>query len=195
MEGKHEDQPRGGSLFQNKFSFKYFKRFFQHYFFLIFHLVLKVGLFKKWKQEQGRSKKQLKVKQENYDDEDEEENDTDEEDDDEDEQDEDENEVDEGKDIESNKKVSSKGEEDGDESDGYDEEEEDEDEDDYPEGATEYDPPDSLHSCTDITMTDRLLDRLKLQAHSGVLLQKKILTQKKLPFHTGPTQLLGRAQD
>ena len=33
------------------------------------------------------------------------------------------------------------------------------DEDDYPEGVTEYDPPDSLHSCTDITMTDRLLER------------------------------------
>ena len=94
----------------------------------------------------------------------------------------DENEVDEGEEIENNKKVSSKGEEDGDESDGYDdpeEEEEEEDEDDYPEGATEYDPPDSLHSCTDITMTDRLLDRLKLQAHAGVLLQKLLLTPQK----------------
>merc|ERR1719266_610830 len=60
-----------------------------------------VGLFKKWKQEQGRSKKQLKVKQEDYDDEDEEEDDDgeddeedeeDEEEDGEDEEDEDENE-------------------------------------------------------------------------------------------------------
>ena len=71
--------------------------------------------------------------------------------------------MDEGEDIENNKKVSSKKEEDDDESDGYDdpEEEEEEEDDDYPEGVTEYDPPDSLHSCTDITMTDRLLDRLK----------------------------------
>ena len=96
--------------------------------------------------------------------------------------------MDEGEDIENNKKVSSKGKEDGDESDGYDdpeEEEEEEDEDDYPEGATEYDPPDSLHSCTDITMTDRLLDRLKVQAHAGVVeyfCRKKVLTQKKTTF-------------
>ena len=39
------------------------------------------------------------------------------------------------------------------------EEEKEDDEGDYPEGVTEYDPPDSLHSCTDITMTDRLLER------------------------------------
>merc|ERR1712032_976832 len=109
-----------------------------------------VGLFKKWKQEQGRSKKQLKVKQEDYDDEDEE-------DDDEDEQDEDEN-------------------------DGYDdpeEEEEEEEEDDYPEGATEYDPPDSLHSCTDITMTDRLLDRANTASKACTRLRDEIGEEKK----------------
>ena len=72
--------------------------------------------------------------------------------------------MDEGEAIENNKKASSKKEVDDDESNGYDdpeEEEEEEEDDDYPEGVTEYDPPDSLHSCTDITMTDRLLDRLK----------------------------------
>merc|ERR1719361_3461 len=87
-----------------------------------------VGLFKKWKQEQGRSKKQLRVKQEDYDDEDEEEDDSNEEDDDEDKEDEDEDEVDEGKVIEnkSNKKISSKKEENEDERDGYDDPEEEE---------------------------------------------------------------------
>ena len=39
------------------------------------------------------------------------------------------------------------------------EEEEEEEEEDYPSGVTEYDPPDSQHSCTDLTMTDRLLER------------------------------------
>ena len=132
---------------------------------LFFHLTFKVGLFKKWKQEQGRSKKQLRVKEEDYDDDDEEEDDGNEEDGDEDEEDEDRNEVDEEEEKKSNKKISGAGEEDGDESDGYDdpeEEEEDGEDEEYPEGVTEYDPPDSLHSCTDITMTDRLLDRLNI---------------------------------
>jgi len=135
-----------------------------------------VGLFKKWKQEQGRSKKQLRVKQ----DEDEEE---DERNDDEDEEDEDENEVDEGEDIENKntKKISSKKEEDDDESDGDPEEgEEDEEEDEYPEGVTEYDPPDSLHSCTDITMTDRLLDRANTASKACARLRDEIGEEKKL---------------
>ena len=137
---------------------------------MIFNLIyLQVGLFKKWKQEQGRSKKQLRVKQEDYNDEDEEEDDDgedddeDEEEDGEDEEDEDENEVEEEEDIGDKNtkkwKTSDKREEDDDEDDDP-EEEDDDDDDDYPEGVTEYDPPDSLHSCTDITMTDRLLDRL-----------------------------------
>ena len=81
------------------------------------------------------------------------------------EEDEEEGEDEEG-DIE---KKSNKREEDDDESDGYDdpeEEEEDGEGDEYPEGVTEYDPPDSLHSCTDITMTDRLLDRLNITSTS-----------------------------
>ena len=160
MEGKHEDQPRGGFLFLSliyilvsRFSLSFS------------HLTLKVGLFKKWKQEQGRSKKQLRLKQEDYEDEEEEEEDErNEEDGDEDEEDEDKGEE---EDIEkkSNKKISNAREEDDDESDGYDdpeEEEEDGEDEEYPEGVTEYDPPDSLHSCTDITMTDRLLDRLNI---------------------------------
>jgi len=151
-----------------------------------------VGLFKKWKQEQGRSKKQLRVKQEDYDDEDEEEDDRNEEDEDEDEdeededEDEDEGEVDEGDVIEnkSNKKIPSKKEENDDESDGYDdpeeEEEEDGEEDEYPEGVTEYDPPDSLHSCTDITMTDRLLDRANTASKACARLRDEIGEEKKL---------------
>ena len=178
MEGKHEDQPRGGLLLKkNMCNFLFCVSIH------IFSLTFQVGLFKKWKQEQGRSKKQLRVKQEDYDDEDEEEDDRNEEDGDEDEEDEDEDEVDEREVIEnkSNKKISSKKEENEDESDGYDdpeEEEEDEEEDEYPEGVTEYDPPDSLHSCTDITMTDRLLDRLNTL--NGVLkFQELFLTQTK----------------
>merc|ERR1712192_85168 len=108
-----------------------------------------------------------------------EEDDVDEEDDDKDEQDDDENE---GEDIEDNKKVSSKKEEDEDESDGYDdpEEEEEEEDDDYPEGVTEYDPPDSLHSCTDITMTDRLLDRANTASKACTRLRDEIGEEKKL---------------
>jgi len=140
-----------------------------------------VGLFKKWKQEQGRSKKQLRLKQEDYDeDEDEEEDERNEEDGDEDEEeDEDKNEVDEEEDIEkkSKKKISD------DESDGYDdpeEEEEDGEDDEYPEGVTEYDPPDSLHSCTDITMTDRLLDRANTASKACARLRDEIGEEKKL---------------
>ena len=139
--------------------------------------IFKVGLFKKWKQEQGRSKKQLRAKEENYDDEDgeeeEEEDDDDEGDSEDDEEGEDEdedyNEVDDSNIIKRktlnvmNPKILGTRKDEGDVDDTEEEEEEKEgdedDEDDYPEGVTEYDPPDSLHSCTDITMTDRLLER------------------------------------
>lgn len=141
-----------------------------------------VGLFKKWKQEQGRSKKQLRLKQEDYEDEDEEEDERNEEDGDEDEEDED---KDEEEDIEkkSNKKISNARAEEDDESDGYDdpeEEEEDGEDDEYPEGVTEYDPPDSLHSCTDITMTDRLLDRANTASKACARLRDEIGEEKKL---------------
>jgi len=141
-----------------------------------------VGLFKKWKQEQGRSKKQLRLKQEDYEDEDEEEDERNEEDGDEDEEDEDKGEE---EDIEkkSNKKISNARAEEDDESDGYDdpeEEEEDGEGDEYPEGVTEYDPPDSLHSCTDITMTDRLLDRANTASKACARLRDEIGEEKKL---------------
>ena len=116
----------------------------------------------------------MRAKEENYDDEDgedEEEEDDDEEGDSEDDEegedeDEDYNEVDDSN-INKQKTLkiknpailgTRKDESDVDDSEDEEEEKED-DEDDYPEGVTEYDPPDSLHSCTDITMTDRLLER------------------------------------
>merc|ERR1719356_360139 len=134
-----------------------------------------VGLFKKWKQEQGRSKKQLRAQEENYDD------DEEEEDDDEEGDNEDYNEV---EDSNMNKQKTlkiknvailgtRKDESDVDDSEEKEEEKED-DEGDYPEGVTEYDPPDSLHSCTDITMTDRLLERANTASKACARLRDEI---------------------
>ena len=167
--------------------------------------IFKVGLFKKWKQEQGRSKKQLRAKEENYDDEDgeeeEEEEDDDEEGDSEDDEegedeDEDYNEVDDSNIIKRktlnvmNPKILGTRKDEGDVDDTEEEEEEKEgdedDEDDYPEGVTEYDPPDSLHSCTDITMTDRLLERWTYKFFFFISWD---------PLFTGQTQLRKHAQD
>ena len=123
-----------------------------------------IGLFKKWKQEQGRSKKQLKAKE--VDTVDSAEDDAAEEEDEEEEEEEEEIEEDNKIDETENKKSSlrkGKQQEDADKEDsdgGYEDPTDDEEDgDDYPAGVTEYDPPDSQHSCTDVTMTDRLLQR------------------------------------
>merc|ERR1712180_219798 len=98
-----------------------------------------VGLFKKWKQEQGlrrKGKKQSDIEEqlEEAEEEDEEE----------------------------------------------DEAEEEEDEEEYPTGVTEYDPPDSQHSCTDLTLTDKLLERANQVSAACERLQDEIGDQRRL---------------
>jgi len=150
-----------------------------------------VGLFKKWKQEQGRSKKQLRAQEENYDDDEEEEDDDEEGDSEDDEEGEDEDEdYNEVEDSNMNKQKTlkiknvailgtRKDESDVDDSEEEEEEKED-DEGDYPEGVTEYDPPDSLHSCTDITMTDRLLERANTASKACARLRDEIGVDRQL---------------
>lgn len=142
-----------------------------------------VGLFKKWKQEQGRSKKQMKLKSigdgtsqvrnEITDDERENYNKGDGDEKEEERQNEEENAID----VKEKSKPLLEVEETG----GYGDP--DEDDDDDLEGVSpvmEYDPPDSQHSCTDLTMTDTLLERAKNVREACDRLQDELGGQRRL---------------
>jgi len=132
-----------------------------------------VGLFKKWKQEQGlrrKGKKQSDIEEQLEEAEEEEEE-------------EEEEEIEEEE--KSNKKIKNKTKSveelsDNPEEESEDEDEEEEDEEEYPTGVTEYDPPDSQHSCTDLTLTDKLLERANQVSAACERLQDEIGDQRRL---------------
>jgi len=127
-----------------------------------------MGLFKKWKQEQGLSKKQLKNKEIPIN------HDNDEPEDDESKDEDLEEKVNNQNDIPStDEKVEEEYAVAGDDIDT-------EDLIDYPDGMTEYEPPNVDHSCSDFTLTDELLERSNSVVAACSRLQDELGDQRKL---------------
>lgn len=128
-----------------------------------------MGLFKKWKLEQGLSKKQLKEKEVLTEEEKEETENIEEAED-------DDSEITDK--VQSNKpSTDEKVEEEYSDKDSN---IDTEDLIDYPEGLTEYEPPSFEHSCSDFTMTDSLLERSQAVQAACSRLQDELGDQRKL---------------
>jgi len=142
-----------------------------------------MGLFKKWKLEQGLSKKQLRDKEVDINKEDEAEEDNDLQEKEEEDEEEEEEEKEEDKEGKVNVKV-------GEKTPNVDLQVENEFEDekkidpedliDYPEGIEEYEPPNLDHSCSDFTITDTLLERSKAVEAACSRLEDELGDQRRL---------------